>query len=364
MGSKLRPLYDKLYIKTETALLAWSAAKENRRYAASVTPPPALDRDYNSVVRPYWRQFRVRTPKKYSFRLFGNADQGPDARVDPRYIPDDLWFGRIIPHYNNLIFAKALQDKGMFSLLFPEIRQPETLVKNSAGVYYDENWALLTPEQAFRHCVGHGRVIVKPTIYTGQGHNIRFFDSDALSPQEIGTILASYGSNFIVQKKLEQHPALASLNASSVNSIRVITMLRDDGVHVLTACLRVGGSESEIDNCSQGGFAYTIRPDGTLTNRGFSHSDRQWFYTDTLPTGAPIDQFSIPSYDRIIDAVSKLAARMGHFRIIGWDISVAPDGEPVFIEFNVIPGQNQECDGPTFGDLTDRILEEVFGRRA
>ena len=36
-------------------------------------------------------------------------------------------------------------------------------------------------------------------------------------------------------------------------------------------------------------------------------------------------------------------------------------GDPVLIEFNVhVPGQNQEICGPTFADLTEEVLAEVF----
>ena len=55
--------------------------------------------------------------------------------------------------------------------------------------------------------------------------------------------------------------------------------------------------------------------------------------------------------------------RMAHFRIIGWDIAVDRAGEPVLVEFNAPPGQMQGTNGPIFGDLTDAVLEEVFGRR-
>ena len=48
-------------------------------------------------------------------------------------------------------------------------------------------------------------------------------------------------------------------------------------------------------------------------------------------------------------------------RIVGWDIAVDEEGDPVFIEFNCNPGQNQMTYGPTFGDYTDEVLEEVFG---
>lgn len=363
MASKLRPLYDKLYIKLETLYLAWGAVRENKRYAASVTPLPTLDEDYRNTIRPYWRQFRVAVPKKYSYRLFANADKKLDEHADPRYIPDDLWFDRIIPHYNNLIFAKALQDKCLHNLLFPDVRRPVTVVKRIAGAFYDDELHPLTRAEAAARCHGHGRVIVKPSVATGQGHNIRFYDTDGMTPQEAEKIFDTYGENFIIQEKMSQHEALARLNPQSLNSIRIITLFRDGEVHILAPILRVGGFDSEVDNTSQGGYQGRILPDGRLAPLGFTHRNDRWEFVDSYPNGIRFADVTVPSYDRVVETVRRQAERMSHFRIIGWDFAIAPDGEPLFIEFNVIPGQNQESNGPTFGDLTDTVLEDVFGRR-
>lgn len=365
MSSKLRERYDSLYTKIETRMLAWGAVRENRGYAAGVTPLPTLDDDYRTAVRPYWRQFDVPTPKKYSFRLFSNADKGLDEHADPRYIPDDLWFDRIIPHYNDLIFAKALQDKCLHNLLFPGLRRPETVVKNVAGVFYDDGLSLLTREEAADRLLHtEGRVLVKPSVGSGQGHNIRFYDADALTEADAEEIFRLYGKNFIIQKKLDQHEALARLNPDSLNTVRVITFLHRDKVYTLSSILRVGGFGSEVDNTSQGGFQGSILPGGRLAPKGFTHRNDRWEYIDAYPNGIRFADVTVPFYDRVEEAAHKNALRMGHFRILGWDFAVSPDGTPVLIEYNVIPGQNQESDGPTFGELTDEVLGEVFGKRS
>ena len=52
--------------------------------------------------------------------------------------------------------------------------------------------------------------------------------------------------------------------------------------------------------------------------------------------------------------------RIPHLNIIGWDFAIGVSGDPVFIELNVYPGQNQNGSGPTFGNLTEEVLEDVF----
>ena len=356
MGSKLRPLYDRLYIGVECWLNARDARKDAKKGVKLIGPNPRVDAEYDAAIRPYWRQFKVRAPKKFWFTLFANENRP----FSPKYIPDDLWFGRIIPHYNNLIFAKALQDKCLYGTLFADARQPVTVVKNIAGVFYDADMRLLSREEAIALCHDRGRVLAKPSVSTGMGNNIRFYDSGALSDRQLDDIFQLYGKNFLIQEKMAQHPALARLNPSSLNTVRVLTFLHGGQVHILTAVLRVGGPDSEVDNTSQGGFAITVQPDGRLARLG---QNKKWQYAEGLANGVRFADVTIPSYDRILETVTRLASRMAHFKIIGWDMAVAEDGEPVLVEFNVIPMHGCHCSSPVFGELTDQVLEEVFGRR-
>ena len=359
MASKLRPLYDKLYIRGEAIYNGIAESRGCRARAAAAESDPRADTEYQSVIRPYWRQFRVRTPKKYWFLLYC-AGSNP---FSPKYIPEDLWFRDIVPHYNNLIFAKALQDKCLFGLLFPGIRQPETLLRRMAGVYTDGGGRLLTEAEAAACCRGEGRVIAKPSVSTGQGRGIRFFDSDSMTEEELRELLNSFGQNYIIQKKLSQHPALAALNPRSVNTVRVMTFLHGNEVRILSSILRIGGGDNEVDNVSRGGYQCTIRPDGRLEPTAITKQSGQWVRVSETAGGISFADVTVPSYDRILDAVRAAAGTMGHFRLLGWDIAVDPEGEPVLIEYNVIPGQNQSTCGPTFGALTDEVLEEVYGRR-
>ena len=69
----------------------------------------------------------------------------------------------------------------------------------------------------------------------------------------------------------------------------------------------------------------------------------------------------VPSYDKIVKTAIKLQESMPYLGIIGWDFAVGEDGEPILIELNTPCNQNQiGGKQPTFGDLTDEVLEEVF----
>lgn len=357
--SRARELFDSLYIGIEGWINGQKDRRSGMQYARTVEADPRVDREYATTIRSYWKQFRVRTPQKFWFTLLSNKHKP----FSPKYIPDDIWFARIAPHFSDPILARAWQDKCIHNVLFPDVRHPETVVKNIAGVFYDDDLKLLTEEEAVLRCHGMGRVIVKPSVGSGAGKGIRFYDTDAITDDDIRDVFRLYKRNFIIQKKLVQHPDLARLNPGSLNTLRIITFLHKDQVRVLSSVLRIGGSTSEVDNISQGGFQCNVLPDGRLQSPAMTHFRGRWEYLDAHPAGIPFAETVVPSFRKVLDTVTRYAARMAHFKIIGWDISVDPDGEPVLIEFNALPGQNQETDGPTFGDLTDEVLEEVFGRR-
>lgn len=58
--------------------------------------------------------------------------------------------------------------------------------------------------------------------------------------------------------------------------------------------------------------------------------------------------------------------RIGNFRLVSWDIAIDKNGNAVLIEANMRKGGinfHQFNNGPLFGNLTERVLEEVFGGR-
>ena len=359
-NSPFRVLFDKLYVTVESRVNARKDYPGDRRAAKALGRDQRVTERYASEIRPYWKQFKVSVPRRFWFDMYGNASKA----FSPKYIPNDLWFSRIVPYYSDTILAKAWQDKCTYNLLFPDMRRPETVVKCIAGVFYDDGLDLLTQEQAVARCHGAGRVIVKPSIGSGGGLGIQFCDIGAMTDGEILSLFRHSGKNFIIQKKLVQHPDLARMNADSLNTLRIITFLHGGQVHVLSSVLRIGGAGNEVDNISRGGFQSNVGPDGRLYGKAMSHSSGVWEYFDIHPdSGIPFSDVVVPGYDKVLRAVTFYAARMPHFKIIGWDIAVDPDAEPVLIEFNALPGHNQETEGPMFGDLTDQVLEEVFGRR-
>ena len=172
--------------------------------------------------------------------------------------------------------------------------------------------------------------------------------------------------NLIIQDIFKQHHELAKMHPKSVNTIRIFTLMMEDGVHILLASLKVGVNNNRTDNfCANSSIVAGIKENGELMNRAFLNECSNQT-TDRHPQGMFLNEVRIPSFGKMLDTAKKAAQYIGNFRLVGWDFSVDEDGNIVLIEANMRKGgiiPNQFAHGPFFGDLTERVLNEVFGRK-
>ena len=67
-------------------------------------------------------------------------------------------------------------------------------------------------------------------------------------------IIQSSQDDIVIQEELHQHEALRKLNESSVNTVRVLSLLKRDGVKIYSLILRMGINGSKVDNACSGGI--------------------------------------------------------------------------------------------------------------
>ena len=318
-------------------------------------PEEAVPDDYKKRWNEYWGRFGKHYSPKWGW--FYVARNGID---DVRYIPATLYYTNIDQHFNNKKLGWGFNDKNYYSVIFKDIKQPTTLVRNIGGLLFDAEYRQITIDRAISLISAASEIIYKPALESGSGRGIQFIKTS--DTEAIRNILAGTDKDFTIQEVIEQHPALNSIHPGSVNSIRVASLLMDDGVHILSSCLRMGAGASRVDNHHAGGMSSGINSDGTLQKYAYFLDGKK---TDKHPSGFVFDGFSVPSYDKIKDLVLNAHPRIGHFRLVGWDIAVDKYGDPVLIECNMRKNGielHEFSNGPYFGDLTDQVLHEILGK--
>lgn len=164
---------------------------------------------------------------------------------------------------------------------------------------------------------------------------------------------------------MRQHYELGKMHPESLNTVRIYTLMLDDCVHVLSASLKMGAGSSRLDNVERNsGIIAGVKDNGELMDTAYFdlYSGKT---TDRHPGGMLLSEIRVPEFDRMIETVKRLAQYAGNFRMIGWDMSVDENGDIVLIEANMRKagiGPIQCEHGPFFGDLTEKVLNEVFGR--
>lgn len=139
-------------------------------------------------------------------------------------------------------------------MLFPNVCRPRTIVKNVAGQFYTDKLEPLTPNQALNLSGNEQSFIIKPSVDSGTGRLIKFYDKNKNSKDDIKKMFTELKANFVVQEIVQQHPVLGSLHESSLNTVRILSFFFEGEVYILSAIVRMGAGNARVDNVSSGGM--------------------------------------------------------------------------------------------------------------
>lgn len=186
-------------------------------------------------------------------------------------------------------------------------------------------------------CQGLDEVIVKP-LDGIQGKGIY---KACINSREEQTELFKkvIGKNYIIEEVVRQNKVLASLNPSSVNTVRVYSVYHSDKVVITKAALRMGNGPSVIDNYSAGGLAAEIDVEnGIIISKAISQkNDKEIIHPFS---GEKIIGLQIPEWNKIIDTIKAAHCEINELRYIAWDVVVCEDGKIAIIEANTSGGVN------------------------
>lgn len=161
------------------------------------------------------------------------------------------------------------------------------------------------------------------------------------------------GGDWLIEEYFTQHPVLASINPTSVNTIRIWVLRHPDGEsEVVTAYLRIGRAGATVDNVEGGGIVADVdRRTGTLQSAQDADMRRR-FHACHPDHGARILDVVLPHWMEVERIARKALGAFPELRFAGLDIAIGPDG-PVVLELNVIPGREGagRIDGNVFRAL-------------
>ena len=301
--------------------------------------------------------------------LYHRYYKGRSGSFYPEYIPEELYLCDISRYYNDRDMASYYDHKCYYPRLFPGIKQPQTVAMRINGIWLDEDHFLISPAKALEILSNESEVFYKTAQYSEGGAGVTYLalpgdmPSDDRKDMIRQTIKSRKGADVMIQRPVRQSEALSKLHPQSVNTYRIVSMILDDEVKILSASLKLGVGSSKTDNGCGGGIYIGIDPDGNMRDFGVrdngdvikAHPDTGINFRDMKPEGL----------DRAYELAMRAHPMIAHMRLVSWDIAIDDEGDAVLIECNLTLGSCdnvQAANGPFFGEYTRRVLDEVYGK--
>ena len=149
------------------------------------------------------------------------------------------------------------------------------------------------------------------------------------------SLQADMSRGILVEETVHNTELIRQMNASSLNTFRVITFqFPNVGWQSICSYLKVGRRNSIVDNRHAGGLLVRIDNDGRTGSAldpktGLEHSHHP-------ETGAALAGVLIDGFSDVVDLAVDASAAFSEMGILGWDIALTPNG-PTIIEVNASP---------------------------
>lgn len=356
----IKNIFENIYENFFDSLRKYSAKRTRIKQFKNKSSRDALSAQQIKEVKSFYKPYYI---PHLAFHRYFTEKTGV---FQVNYIPQDIYVAYIDPYFNNLREAKYIDNKCYYDSLFHRVPQPVLILKRMNGIWLDGNGkpvgASERKEIISAECEG---MFVKEAQVSAGGHGVLFVKPTITAYDEIMNFANNIKTDIVIQRELKQHADFAKFNSSSVNSLRIYSILDKNGsVKIYSAVLRIGVGDVKVDNYASGGVSCGITENGCLRKYAYNKKGER---VEKHPyTGVVFEGYKIPSYDKAVALVKNTHPTLPHFRSVSWDIMINEEGNPILIEANLCRGGIdllQLSNGPLFGEDTKAILDEVFGKQ-
>jgi len=275
-------------------------------------------------------RFKVEREEYFNYQLYNYQN---------RYRKDFILNYHRKKQYRNVVTPNFTASKYFFYKRIPDLFQREITLAPYCG------------EEAFVEFLKkHKTIIIKPdTGSAGQGVEKVEYTTDEAAKQLFSGF--SLSTPMICEEFIRQHSVLNSLNPSSVNCIRLFSLLQNGEVEIISATLKAGlNSDSITDNLTRGGIGAQVDVATGIVST-FGKDFKLDSYAFHPVTGIQIIGLQIPHWEKAVDLVKQAHKRLPQCLLYGWDIAITETGADI-VEANNRPGSRimQVMDGIPKGE--------------
>lgn len=170
-------------------------------------------------------------------------------------------------------------------------------------------------------------------IKNGSGGNgigiIQLHDTNSLTEQYKKLKCA----HVLLEEVIKQNEDIAEFNPSSVNTIRVVTVVCKNEVKIMSAVFRTGNGNGNTDNFHHYGLAALIDVEtGVVITPAVDKKNQKYYFHPV--SKKQIIGYQVPEWNSIKNKVIDAAKVNPYVRYVGWDIAIKSDGTICIIEGN------------------------------
>lgn len=263
-------------------------------------------------------------------------------------IRESLFNGAMFTEYDDLDFIhRDKENRKTYITTFYEFKLYDQLnPKELRNLFHDKICFLKTFQELItrewldishveenvvsRFIAKHRRAVLKAS-YGDSGKEVAVVDiPENMTSSRLKELMESKGYN-LIEECLSNCELLASLNQTSLNSIRIVTINKNKKISFLFAGLRVGAKDSVLDNISQGASVARIDLETGKINSPFY--TKRSAHSNKGENLASREGLVLPYWNEVKDLAKNAATVVPEMGIVAWDICITEKG-PEIIEGN------------------------------
>lgn len=354
--AKIQKLYFDFYEWGKKKLIAKGVKNFCKK---SLKNPSVLTYEEKKSAEAFWAPYAKFDPVFHSFY------KEKSGVYHPAFLPKDIYMNCVDPYFNIREASWWLDHKCLYKRMFPGITQADNILYRMGGFWFDANWCSITLDEALTIVSKEPAVVVKAATRSVCGNGVQFVDDRQKAiATAFKAVLTKQPGDIVVQRPIRQHESFAALHPSSVNTLRVLSLLTKEGPKIYSVIVRMGGGGERIDNAIATGLFCGVGANGELAPTAYRLNGDTFAAHPT--SGLVFKGHRLAGVEKAKELVERAAPMLPLFRLVSWDIVIDANGAPLMLECNLAKGSihyHQLTNGPVFGEDTKKIMDEVFGKK-
>jgi hypothetical protein len=296
----------------------------------------------------------IKLADAYARDVLGDAHYAPWLHVytalagtfKEGWIPDNYYGSVVVPRIKGG-YGKISHLKSLANIIFNNDAFPD-LAYFVNGLFFASDQAPIPQRDVKDILFGRTDRVVFKLDRSFQGTGIFFFDKSTFDIDTIKSL-----GNGVLQKYIVQHELFDAFATRSVATLRVTSIVDDDGHVGVRACfLRLGtGDDTHIQPTSEICVPVNLST-GELSRTGYTPD---WLGIEEHPdTKIKFCGMRIPMFSECLSTVLDLHRKIPFARCVGWDLTIDNEDRVRLMEWN---GEHNDIkfseatQGPCFADL-------------